>query len=333
MKTLKRPVTGRGAWLIVLCFFFVAILSATKDIRSYARLNLAYTWLNWDLADGTPPDKALARLNASATDISTAGSARYGVALAHQSAGRYAEAVEAWSHVEQAPEYLEAWAILAERSSRLEDAEKWLFVLANLEPTNGDNWYELARISALSGDSTAKDYYNRAMTAPLRENVGVSNVLTRLGELEKLAENPDWEHVLVLFDKAIEENAYVDRRDYIVSRMGRAEALERLGRLRESLDEYRRIIHENPGVYWAYVHGGRLIWYVEDDAETAISYLQRAIQLDKKPKWAYLTLGQIYAQTGAIDLAIDQFQKTLTIDPNDEHARQQLDTLLNNNEN
>lgn len=251
-----------------------------------------------------------------------------GIALVRMTQGKLNEVAAAYLHVNNYRAELLDWGARAEARKQWAKAQDWYRVAILLEPENGDHYYRLARISAEQGEPEAADYYAQALTASRHIEFGRSNILTRLGELEKQAENPDWEHVLALFDKAMEENAYIDRHDNIVSRMGRAEALERLGRLRESLDEYRLIIHENSGVYWAYVHGGRLSWYVEDDAETAISYLKRAIQLNEKPKWAYLTLGQVYAQTGAIDLAIGQFQKTLTIDPNDEHARQQLDLLL-----
>ena len=68
------------------------------------------------------------------------------------------------------------------------------------------------------------------------------SILTRLGELEKGAREPDWAAVLNRFDEALGGNDFTATADVAVAHLGRAEALERLGQFAASLAEYRRCL-------------------------------------------------------------------------------------------
>lgn len=163
-------------------------------------------------------------------------------------------------------------------------AQDWYRVAILLEPENGDHYYRLARISAEQGEPEAAGYYAQALAASRHIEFGRSNILTRLGELEKRKSSTDWNEVLARFDEAIQLNEFVGQQDIIQARSNKAEALDRLGKYRAALDEYESLAGDYPGNYWANVHSGRLVWQLKSDAPTAIAYLEKAIQNNDKPK-------------------------------------------------
>ncbi|HRN68199.1 MAG TPA: tetratricopeptide repeat protein [Promineifilum sp.] len=250
-----------------------------------------------------------------------------GIALVRMTQGKLNEVAAAYLHVNNYRAELLDWGARAETQRQWAKAQDWYRVAILLEPENGDHYYRLARISAEQGESEAKAYYVQALSAPRHTEFGRSNILTRLGELEKRKSSTDWNEVLARFDEAIQLNEFVDQQDIIQARSNKAEALDRLGKYRAALDEYESLAGDYPGNYWANVHSGRLVWQLKSDAPTAIAYLEKAIQNNDKPKWAYLLLAQIHAQSGNPELAIPLFRKVLTIDPGDRAAREQLDKL------
>lgn len=250
-----------------------------------------------------------------------------GLALASISQGRLNEVANAYLHVDNYRAELLDWGARAETQRQWAKAQDWYRVAILLEPENGDHYYRLARISAEQGEPEAADYYAQALAASRHIKFGRSNILTRLGELEKRKSSTDWNEVLARFDEAIQLNEFVDQQDIIQARQSKAEALDRLGEHRAALDEYEALAGDRPGNYWANVHSGRLVWQLKSDAPTAIAYLEKAIQNNDKPKWAYLLLAQIHAQSGNPELAIPLFRKVLTIDPGDRAAQEQLDKL------
>ncbi len=308
-----------------------ALALLAPALLSRVRLNQGYLRLNQTLAAGDAAtfDGAEPILSQMALDGALQQPAQRGLALLYMAQARPEEAMAAWQLVDGSVDEALLWAERAERGKDFATADRWYRVAVHLEPHNGDHWYKLARTSATLNDAAAHDYYLRALAAPERIEFGHSNVLTRLGELEKGTSQPDWAAVLSRFDEALGRNDFTAPADVAVARLGRAEALERLGQFAASLAEYRRIIAAEPGLYWANVHGGRLTWYVEHDAATAIALLRRAISINDEAKWAYLNLALVYAGSGQPDLARPLFEQVLAIDPTDAESRRQLEQLTN----
>ncbi len=313
------------AWVLILAL--AATLLHARDMLARLWVNTGYLQLNQAQASGEDAwfDSALASFGRVNPDSAAGQRAWRGRGLAHWFQSHADEALAVWEAVPGMNTELRSWAHHAERARDYAAVRDWYRAAVRIDPDNGDNWYRLAQASARTGDAGAADhYYLRALSSPERAEFGRSNILTRLGELGKQKESTDWTAVLERFDEAIGQDEYIDMADFIASRMGRAEALEKLGRQRESLDEYLSVVRYSPDLYWANVHSGRLTWYVERDAETATAFLRKAIDIDGKPKWAYVSLGLIYTESGRPELAIPLFEKVLTIDPNDVRAREQL---------
>lgn len=255
-----------------------------------------------------------------------------GIALVRMTQGKLNEVAAAYLHVNNYQAELLDWGARAETQKQRAKAQDWYRVAILLEPENGDHYYRLAHISAEQSEPEAADYYAQALAASRHIEFGRSNILTRLGELEKRKSSTDWNEVLDRFDEAIQLNEFVDQQDIIQARQSKAEALDRLGEHRAALDEYEALAGDRPGNYWANVHSGRLVWQLETNAPKAIAYLKKAIQNNDKSKWAYLILAQVHAQSGNPELAIPLFRKVLTIDPGDRAAREQLDKLMGGDE-
>jgi len=321
------------AWALILAL--AATLLQTRDMLARYWVNTGYVQLNQAQASSESGwfDSVLATFSKVNPNSMAGQRACRGRGLAYWFQSRPDEAIAIWEAVPGINTEIQLWAQQAERARDFAAARDWYQAAVRIDPDNGDNWYRLAQASARMGDAgAAGSYYLRALSSPARAEFGRSNIMTRLGELEKQKGPADWSGVLERFDEAIRQNDYVGTADIAASRMGRAEALEKLGRQRESLNEYLWVVRYSPDLYWANVHSGRLTWYVERDAETAIAFLEKAIDIDGKPKWAYVSLGLVYTESGRPELAIPLFDKVLTIDPNDIRAREQLNNLAGGDE-
>lgn len=310
-----------------------AILAFAGEIASYLRLNTTNISLNSALAEGNNAalDASAKELGELLADTPHEAEAWRGIALAHITQNQLAAAAEAYAHIENAEAELVDWGRRAELEKRWDIAQDWYQVAVLLEPENGDHLYRLARVSAEQGQQEAIDYYTQALAAPQRAEFGRSNILTRMGELEKRNNNPViWRDVLNRYDEAIQLDEFVEPGDVVQAWLGKAEAFERLGQSRAALEAYEWLAVYSPGHYWANVHSGRLAWQAEMNTSKAISYLEKAIEIDGRPKWAHLYLAQVYAQLGENDRAIPLFRKVLEIDPEDRVARAHLSQLENN---
>ncbi len=334
MRAVKHQWSSAVLIIGALMLTVVAILPQTKELFSRLGVNRGYLQLNQALSTHEPArlEESLATFSQFSPDSRMGQRAWRGLGLAYWSQSHFPAAIMAWERVPAVQSEFWSWAGQAERAGDDERARQWYWVATEMEPDNGDNWYMLAQSLSRLGDAGAHAMYIRALSAPERSEIGHSNILTRLGELEKQMGQPDWTAVLERFDTAIELDEFGDQADVIPARMGRAEALENLGRYQESLDEYLWIVRRAPDLYWANVHSGRLTWYVDRDAETAIAYLEKAIEIDGKPKWAYVSLGLVYVGSGTPDLAIPLFKKALIIDPDDSVSREQIDLLASGDE-
>lgn len=321
-------------FILALILAIGAALFQAEETLSRAWVNSGYLQLNRAvvLNEGPHFERAAAIFGRIEPDSIVGQRSWRGLGLTYWFQSRLDEAIAVWERVDHIESEFRPWARQAERANDIIGVRNWNWAAVQMDPGSGDNWYRLALSSDQAGSADAREYYLRALASSERAEFGRSNILTRLGELQKREEPPDWAAVLARFDEAIQQNEFVDEADIIASRMGRAEALERLGQLQASLDEYLSVVQLEPELYWANVHGGRLTWYLERDAETAIAYLEKAIDIDGKPKWAYVSLGLVYAGSGRPEQAISFFEKALAIDPEDGVSQEQIHLLTSGND-
>lgn len=321
----RTPQALRWAFLLL----GLALLLLSSNMLYRVRINFGYIVLNKALAtdEAEAINQALANLSGFTAGSPASQEAWRGAALAQMALGNRDEAAESWMNVEGFEEELVTWGTRAEQTDQWATAQEWYHITVTLAPRNGDHWYRLARVSAQLGDSRTVDYYQQALLAPDRTEFGRSNILTRLGELEKRDAPIEWGEVLAQFDEAIQQDDFVDERDLVQAWLGKAEALDRLGQTRTALETYEWVAEYRPGYYWANVHSGRLVWLVEKNADKAIEYLEKAIEINGESKWAFLNLGIVYAQSDNPHMSIPFFKKVLDIDPNDVVAHTQLSRL------
>jgi tetratricopeptide (TPR) repeat protein len=333
---LPTPYT-RLIWVLILISVVIAItaLLAVHDIGDLLRLNAGYIRLNQGLAVSDPAslDSSEQTLEQIGRQSPLSPRARRGIGLAYMNREQFAATVEQWIAYDDAVNESMAWAFRAERLGDWATAEQWHRLSVEIDPGNGDHWYRLAQVSGQLGRNIeAADHYLAALNSPTHSDIGRSTILMRLAEMAKRAEPRDWTEVHLWYDRALDQDEFTEEREEFQARMGRAEALDNMGHYNAALEDYRWVADRLPRNYWANLHTGRLLWQVEQDAAAAERYLLQAIERDPTEKWGYRALALVFAQTGQEDQAIELYQTILSLDPNDEVARERLHQLININE-
>lgn len=310
----------------------LAVMVAGGRLRDRLVVNSVYFNLNAALVRHEPEriDQAIKSIETIGSDKPERERALRAVALSQMVEGNIEPSLNFWpKNQETIAEFL-AWAKRAENQDDWETAKNWYWLATRLDGDDADHWYRLAQSAVNLGDlAEAGEYYLIALTAPTRTLYGRSNIMTRMGELAKRSEPRDWAEARQWFDEALRVNEFLVERDIYVARMGRAEAADQLREFQAALDDYRWVAAAQPGNYWANVHSGRLVWFLEKDLAQAESYLSTAMTIDDDLKWAYRDLAQVYLQAGQPDRAVKLFQQVLALDPNDSLAKQKLETLTN----
>jgi tetratricopeptide (TPR) repeat protein len=102
-----------------------------------------------------------------------------------------------------------------------------------------------------------------------------------------------------------------------------AGALMKSGREDEAAAEYRIVLASDPADAVALVQVAQILLKHQRYAD-AIATLKQLTGVRPADPWAYGGLGIALASTGRLDEAIDAFQHQVTLDPQNEHARQNL---------
>ena len=90
---------------------------------------------------------------------------------------------------------------------------------------------------------------------------------------------------------------------------------------RESEDEFLRAIAENPQNLLPYLNLA-VLYRGERKYNEAISVLKKGISANPKSKELYLQLARIYQEKGEEELAKDNYQEVLKLDPGNSEARE-----------
>ncbi|MBC8484529.1 MAG: tetratricopeptide repeat protein, partial [Bacteroidetes bacterium] len=99
---------------------------------------------------------------------------------------------------------------------------------------------------------------------------------------------------------------------------------------KEAIKDLEKLILIAPELQSGYINNIALCYEGLGDLDNAEKYLRMAIQEDEMNVNAYNGLAGIFLKRGNKEKAIEQYQKVLTINPNDENALHKIDSLENN---
>jgi protein O-mannosyl-transferase len=133
-----------------------------------------------------------------------------------------------------------------------------------------------------------------------------------------IARNRDWQDSLTLWSKTVKSSPGSS-----VARGSLGHAYQKLGRLDEAVEQYKRAVAIYPDDYKAHYNLG-VVYDQQGLADKAIQSYQRSIRINPAYPNARYNLGIIYQNLGEIDKAIIQFRKVTELDPADFQARNNL---------
>lgn len=228
------------------------------------------------------------------------------------------EALAAWRHSDDMAAELFDNGTRAKSDDEHDEALAWFQHAVALAPTMVNGWLEAAFIHEQRGDleSTVA-----ALNTGLEASPDNSDLVYHLGRIRMTTDQPvDWQAVLALADRAIEQGNFLHDWSQHQSHYLRGEALRNLGREREALAEYVIVTAGLPTFYWGMLRRAELTWQVEGDAPAAEQYYRAAIDLNPGSKWAYRHYARDLAAMGRQDEARLYFEKVLSLDPGDQSA-------------
>lgn len=127
------------------------------------------------------------------------------------------------------------------------------------------------------------------------------------------------------FTKVIELNP-----NSVEAYLNRAVSYPLAGKYDLALADYAKVIEINPQCDQVYVDRGLLLYGLEmEEYDLAISDFTRAIEINPRNVFAYLCRGHDYQNLGENRKAIADYQKTLELEPDNQTARQKLNSLSN----
>jgi tetratricopeptide (TPR) repeat protein len=205
--------------------------------------------------------------------------------------------------------------------------QQWLKA-SQLSPNNRDVWYELGQAyNARKEWGAAQHAYEQGLKGDLGR-IGLSTLYYQLGYLLQHEIEP---HDLVgaweFYQQAITLNDFANQGALLADAYyQRGSLLSAQQRWEAAAQEYGLAIQLRPKHYWAHITLADALWHLgQRDAayETAFA----AIALAPDAKYAYRLVGNFYRFEGKIADAREMFTKVVTLDPQDQAARDILETL------
>lgn len=129
----------------------------------------------------------------------------------------------------------------------------------------------------------------------------------------------DWPAAEVAAERWVEHVGGSPRANYNF-----AEILRKRKKFDRALKYYERAAHLDPANYGAYGNMGAVYLRVKKDPEAAIPYLQRAVELRPGYFAAWVDLGRAHFETKRFDLAQQDFEEALRIQPEDVNVKLML---------
>lgn len=195
-------------------------------------------------------------------------------------------------------------------------------------PDNRDIWYELGQLYTQRKDwIPALEAYRRGIAASSGQ-VGRSTLYLQLGNvLQSSSKPPDLKGAWAAYEQALSLDDYAGGTWAKVSTYNqRGYILAAQKRWDEAVQEYQRALALDGRAYWVYLSLANALWNLGKGDE-AKATLRRAIELNPKLPNAYRLLGYFYTKDGAIQDARLMYSRVLELDPRDSKTRQALEGL------
>lgn len=151
-------------------------------------------------------------------------------------------------------------------------------------------------------------------TSPSSPNThnNLGDVYGRNGDKEKAAQE---------FKKAIEIKP-----DYADAYHNLANTYQEMGKTSEAMENYQKAAYYNPNLWQSYQNIAA-IYFGQGKYQESISYIQKALQINSKNLNLVTSLGIVYLKMGDKDNAGKVFNYILSLDPNNQIAKQGLEEL------
>lgn len=301
------------AWLLSLALFFFA-LSRVSQLIYFGQNNIASVVVNQLQNDASPGVQQLVqqRLERRAEDNALV---QRWLGFVYLQEGKQAAAYEQWASVPEMEREMVLWGNRWQRYGYFAKARVWYEHTTAVFPGLADGWYYLGTVQEqLLDRAAAQAAFEQGIDQKRFDTVGSSDIYLRLGAL---VSQQDWQLADRYFIAAINDDQF-QQEDAVRAHYLHGQALRRLGDKEAALGVYQALVQEWPAHYWGWVQLGELTWLVEHDFEQAEKALQKAVQIAPSEKWAYRSLGMVYAENGRFADADTMYLYVLERDPNDE---------------
>ena len=234
-------------------------------------------------------------------------------AIAHQQAGRFAEAISIYKRIlRETPDNfgcLYSLAMIYAQQGDLRAAINMFRRAATIRPDNLDVLYNLAVALGMSGNyKEAVQSYKKVLEINPRHANARNNYATTLLQDGQLLD------ALHQYDELIATNPHIAD-----AYNNRGMALQRLKRLAEALRDYDKAIELKPNYPEAYVNRGNALADLHQPDDALASY-QKALALLPDFSDAYNNIGNIHFHRGSYEEAIAAYNKGLSLQPDDAEA-------------
>lgn len=241
--------------------------------------------------------------------------------LAHQQAGRLAEAEQVYRQIlQQQPNYADALNLLGAllyQQGRFDEAVAFFQRVLTLQPDNPNAFNSVG--VALKGQGqveAAIDYYRQALAlqpehAEVQNNLG--NALKEMGDLKGAI--------------AAYEQALAIKPNYPEAHHNLGVILKDQGQLEDAIAHYQAAILQRPN-YAEVHHSMGVALHRQGKLQEAIAYHQQAIALKPNYPDAFNSLGNVLQQQSEFEAAIRQHQQAIALKPDYAEAHQGLANAL-----
>lgn len=232
---------------------------------------------------------------------------------------------DVWKRMPAASAEAKVWALRQESNGQYKSSARWYELIGLVDADLGDPWYFAGEMYMEADDfSSAMNAYEVALKRQESDQIGRGDIILRLGDVSRLL--GDMPSASMLYSDAIEAGDF-RAKSVAEAYFKRAGVYRKEHLFSQALQDYRLVLQQQPRNYWAHIHAGWLVWQVEGNWQEAVALLQEAIELEPDMRWGYRTLADVYVATNEIDLAVELYEQTVALYPQDEHAIAQLSRL------
>ncbi|MDZ7934742.1 MAG: tetratricopeptide repeat protein [Emticicia sp.] len=154
-----------------------------------------------------------------------------------------------------------------------------------------------------------------------KQNIGRIPTTELFKKASELYDKNEDAKALIAFDRCIKQNINLETSYY-----KRANCKTALGRPQEAITDLESVLRLNPQHYEANFNLGGL-YFDAQNYDKAASFYQKAVAVNPKSDNGFYRLAETYQQMGMKNAALQNCQKALQINPNNEYAKKLMASL------